>query len=147
MDFARQWLCLVGLNVLVSIYLSECDVQPISGLVVFDLEGTLIEEELLVELAKIAGKEEKIRKIMDLGLNGTINWEVGLRKRIDLLKGLEYDDVLKISEKYTLKRGAKKACIPRNLKNSYLSFSKSSLDNPVCFIISLSSPMLKSSFP
>ncbi len=69
----------------------------------------MIEEELLVELAKIVGKEEEIRKLTELGLRGSINWEHGLRKRIRLLKGMDYETVLCRCQKFTLKPGAKEA--------------------------------------
>jgi len=70
-------------------------------LIAFDLEGILVEEEFLVELAKAINKEAEVRKITEDGLNGNIKWVDGLKKRMKLLRGLDYETVKKIAEKFT----------------------------------------------
>lgn len=64
---------------------------------------------MLIEIAKLTGKEKEIKKITEFGLCGVINWEDGLRRRIEILEGIEYKDILRVSEKYTLKKGVKEA--------------------------------------
>ena len=76
-------------------------------LIAFDLEGILVEEEFLVELAKATGKEEEVHKITEDGLNGSIEWEIGLKKRIGILKGLDYETVKRIATQFTLIDGVK----------------------------------------
>ena len=58
------------------------------NLAVFDLEGTLVKEEFLVELGRLVGKSKEVKKITKLGLEGKMNWEEGLKKRIEILRGL-----------------------------------------------------------
>ena len=48
------------------------------NLAVFDLEGTLVKEEFLVELGRLVGKSKEVKKITKLGLEGKMNWEEGL---------------------------------------------------------------------
>lgn len=75
-------------------------------LIAFDLEGVLVEEEFLVELAKTVKKEEEVKRITEEGLSGKMEWEVGLRKRIEILKGVDYETVRRVSKKFTLRREA-----------------------------------------
>ena len=76
-------------------------------LIAFDLEGILVEEEFLVELAKAVGKKEEIQKLTKYGLKGSIDWEKGLKKRIEMLKGLEHETIKQIANKFTLTNGVK----------------------------------------
>lgn len=76
---------------------------------VFDLEGTLVKEEFLIELAMLVGKEKEILGITKLGLEGKINWEEGLRKRIKILRGLEHETIAHAARKFTYREGAFKA--------------------------------------
>ena len=55
-------------------------------LVIFDVEGVLLNAEYLPVLAKLMGpeKEKEIWDITIKGINGEINWEEGLRKKYRL---------------------------------------------------------------
>jgi len=75
-------------------------------LIAFDLEGILVEEEFLVELARTVDKEQEVRKITEDGIKGRINWEEGLKKRIELLKGMDYETIEKLSRKFTINKNA-----------------------------------------
>ncbi|MFN3621679.1 MAG: HAD-IB family phosphatase, partial [Nitrososphaerales archaeon] len=79
-------------------------------LVIFDLEGVLVDGEFLPELAKLKGIEDKIWDITLKGIRGEINWEVGLRMRIEELKGASYSDCVNISNSLRLMPGAKEVC-------------------------------------
>lgn len=79
------------------------------NLAVFDLEGTLVKEEFLVELGRLVGKEKEIFEITKLGLEGKIKWEEGLKKRIEILLGLEYEIIARVARKFTYREGALEA--------------------------------------
>lgn len=56
--------------------------------IVFDLDGTLIEQEVIEELAKAAGVHEEVKRITSLAMEGKMNFLEALRARVKLLKGL-----------------------------------------------------------
>lgn len=57
-------------------------------MVVFDMDGTIIEQEVIDELAKAVGMGERVAEITAKGVRGEIDFSEGLRKRVKLLKGL-----------------------------------------------------------
>ncbi len=57
-------------------------------IIVFDLDGTLIEQEIIDELAKAAGVGDKVREITTLAMEGKIAFLDALKERVRLLKGL-----------------------------------------------------------
>ena len=76
-------------------------------LVAFDLEGTLINEEFLVELARAVGKEQEVAKITHDGIQGKIDWTTGLKKRIEILKGIPQAKIEKMANDYTIAKGVR----------------------------------------
>ncbi len=79
-------------------------------LVIFDVEGVLYDAEYLPLLARLVGKEKEIMDITLKGIKGEIPWEEGLRRRIDALRGIRYEDALRIAESMPIMNGAKEAC-------------------------------------
>ncbi|MFB5622098.1 MAG: phosphoserine phosphatase SerB [Candidatus Nitrosomaritimum yanchengensis] len=79
-------------------------------LVIFDVEGVLYDAEYLPILAEKLGKENEIWEITKKGIQGVINWEEGLRTRIDALKGLDYETCQAIADDLPIMTGAKEAC-------------------------------------
>lgn len=57
-------------------------------LLVADMESTMIENEMLDELADFLSLREKIAGITARAMNGEIDFEAALRERVGLLKGL-----------------------------------------------------------
>ncbi|MEM1566289.1 MAG: phosphoserine phosphatase SerB [Candidatus Bathyarchaeia archaeon] len=76
-------------------------------LVAIDFDGVLVKGEYLLELAKIAGKNDEIERITKDGIEGRISWKESLIKRIELLKGVEYEKCVKAAEKLEIRQGAK----------------------------------------
>ena len=62
-------------------------------LAIFDVEGVLYDGEYLPILAEKLNKEKEIWDITKKGIQGLINWEDGLKKRVDALKGLSIDEM------------------------------------------------------
>jgi phosphoserine phosphatase len=57
-------------------------------LIVFDVDGTLIDAEMIDELAKAAGVGGKVSEITSRAMNGEIEFKQALKERVHLLKGL-----------------------------------------------------------
>ena len=57
-------------------------------IVVFDVEGVLVDGEFLPEAARLVGKEKVVSDITAKGISGEINWEQGLRQRIEIIRGV-----------------------------------------------------------
>ena len=57
-------------------------------LVCFDMDSTLIETEVIDELAKLAGVGDKVQKITEAAMRGELDFQGSFRKRVSLLKGL-----------------------------------------------------------
>ena len=57
-------------------------------LVVFDMDSTLIESEVIDELAKRAGVGEQVMSITDRAMRGELNFKDSFSERVALLKGL-----------------------------------------------------------
>ena len=79
-------------------------------LVIFDVEGVLYDEEYLPILSEKLNKEDEIWEITKQGIQGTINWEEGLRTRVDALKGLDEKTCQEVADSLPIMTGAKEAC-------------------------------------
>ena len=81
-------------------------------LVIFDVEGVLLNAEYLPVLSQLMGpeKEEEIWRITKQGIRGEINWEEGLRRRVSALKGISLEDATRIAENLEIMPGAKELC-------------------------------------
>ena len=79
-------------------------------LVIFDVEGVLYDEEYLPLLSEKLNKEDEIWAITKDGIQGKINWEDGLRTRVDALKGLDKKTCQEVADSLPIMTGAKEAC-------------------------------------
>lgn len=81
-------------------------------LIIFDVEGVLLNAEYLPVLAQVIGpeKEKEIWDITKLGIRGEINWEEGLKQRVHSLRGIEFEDAKRIGENLEIMPGAKQLC-------------------------------------
>jgi phosphoserine phosphatase len=79
-------------------------------LVIFDVEGVLLDEEYLPILAEKLNKEDEIWEITKQGIQGKINWEDGLRTRVAALKGLDEKICQEVADNLPIMTGAKEAC-------------------------------------
>ncbi len=79
-------------------------------LAIFDVEGVLLDAEFLPILAEKINKQDEIWAITRQGIEGKINWENGLKKRIELLRGIDYETCKEVSDSLKIMTGAKEAC-------------------------------------
>lgn len=75
-------------------------------LVVFDMDSTLIQGEVIVELAKLSGAQDAVDKITASAMKGEIGFNESFRQRVALLKGIREEDLNKVSENLPLTDGA-----------------------------------------
>ncbi|MDU7073674.1 MAG: phosphoserine phosphatase SerB [Streptococcus peroris] len=77
-----------------------------SGLCVLDVDGTLIEEEVIDLLGKEADCEEEVALLTAQAMKGELDFESSLRKRVSLLKGLSIEVFDKIYHELHLSKNA-----------------------------------------
>ena len=85
-------------------------------LAIFDVEGVIYDAEYLPLLAEKVNKENQIWEITKKGIAGKIDWVDGLKERVHLLSGIEYDTCVGVANSLPIMTGAKEAC--RTLKNA-----------------------------
>ena len=79
-------------------------------LAIFDVEGVLYDAEYLPVLSEKLNKEKEIWEITKQGIQGKIDWEEGLKQRVELLRGLDYETCLEVANSLPIMTGAKDAC-------------------------------------
>ncbi len=76
------------------------------GLCVLDVDGTLIEEEVIDLLGKEADCEKEVALLTIHSMRGELDFEESLRKRVSLLEGLSVDVFDKIYHELHLSKNA-----------------------------------------
>ena len=79
-------------------------------LAIFDVEGVIYDAEYLPFLAEKVNKENKIWEITKKGLEGKIDWVEGLKQRVELLRGVNYDTCIQVANSLPIMTGAREAC-------------------------------------
>ena len=74
-------------------------------LFVFDMDSTLIHQEVIDELARAHGVYEEVAKITAEAMNGGLDFAAALQKRVAALKGLEIETFQKVYRSLTLQSG------------------------------------------
>jgi phosphoserine phosphatase len=80
----------------------------------FDMDSTLIQGEVIDELARMAGVADKVVAITAAAMRGEIEFQESFRRRVALLKGLPADRVYSLLDKIPLVEGADR--LTRTLK-------------------------------
>ncbi|MGH1462817.1 MAG: phosphoserine phosphatase SerB [Neptuniibacter sp.] len=83
-------------------------------LVVFDMDSTLIEAEVIDELAKEAGVGDQVAEITEAAMRGEIDFNESFRRRMALLKGMDTSVLDAIAERIPMTEGAEE--LVSNLK-------------------------------
>ena len=60
-------------------------------LIVFDMDSTLVDAEIIDELARVAGVGEAVAELTAKGMQGEVEFKESLQKRVKLLKGLSVE--------------------------------------------------------
>ncbi len=77
-------------------------------MVCFDMDSTLIQTEVIDELAYRAGVGEEVSKITESAMRGEIDFNESFKKRVSLLKGLDESVMKDIAENLPITDGAEK---------------------------------------
>lgn len=75
-------------------------------LVAFDMDSTLIDGEVIDELARLAGAGEQVAKITEAAMRGELDFQESFRRRVALLKGLDESAMRKVIDTIPLTEGA-----------------------------------------
>ena len=75
-------------------------------LVVFDMDSTLIDAEVIDELAKAAGVGAQVAEITERAMRGELDFQSSFRERMALLKGLPESTLEEVSQTLRLTEGA-----------------------------------------
>ncbi|EDP70721.1 putative phosphoserine phosphatase [Flavobacteriales bacterium ALC-1] len=77
-------------------------------LVCFDMDSTLIQTEVIDELAERAGVGEEVKAITESAMQGEIEFNESFEKRMKLLKGLDEGVLKDVAEKLPITKGARR---------------------------------------
>lgn len=75
-------------------------------LVAFDMDSTLIEAEVIDELAKAAGVGEQVSEITERAMRGELDFTESFKRRVALLKGLDESVLQGIADRLPITEGA-----------------------------------------
>ena len=84
-------------------------------LVCFDMDSTLIQTEVIDELARVAGVGDQVAAITESAMQGEIDFAESFRRRLGLLKGLDESVLQGIAENLPITEGAER--LIRHLKH------------------------------
>lgn len=74
-------------------------------LICFDMDSTLIQTEVIDELAERAGVGEEVKAITESAMRGEIDFTESFKKRVSLLKGLDESVMKEIAENLPITEG------------------------------------------
>jgi phosphoserine phosphatase len=77
-------------------------------LVAFDMDSTLIQGEVIDELARLAGVGEQVRAITEGAMRGELDFQESFRRRVGLLKGLPESQLQQVIADIPLTDGAER---------------------------------------
>ncbi len=75
-------------------------------LIAFDMDSTLIQMEVIDELARIAGVGEKVSAITAAAMRGELDFQASFRRRLALLRGLSAIALAEVAERVPVTPGA-----------------------------------------
>ncbi|KAL4783030.1 HAD-like domain-containing protein [Aspergillus varians] len=101
--FEREWNVEVVLQ-------KESAFRRHKRLVVFDMDSTLIKNEVIDEIAKFIGVEKEVSEITERAMNGELDFSASLKERVSLLKGVPADVFEKLKSVITISPGARELC-------------------------------------
>ncbi len=77
-------------------------------LVAFDMDSTLIQGEVIDELAREAGVGDQVQAITEAAMRGELDFQASFRRRVGLLKGLPESALQRVVERIPLTDGAER---------------------------------------
>ncbi|MCK7596648.1 phosphoserine phosphatase SerB [Microbulbifer sp. CAU 1566] len=105
---ARLALLELGQELGLELVLQAGDTQRAPKLACFDMDSTLIQAEVIDELAKIAGVGDQVAEITLSAMRGELDFQQSFRKRMSLLKGFTEASLAEIAPRIPLMPGAQR---------------------------------------
>ena len=101
--FEREWNC--------EIILQPSNVfRRHKRLCVFDMDSTLIQQEVIDEIAAFVGVKSEVAQITERAMNGELDFAASLKARVALLKGVPADVFERLKPKIVITPGAEELC-------------------------------------
>ncbi len=107
-DFRRELLQLANEADIDIAYQEDSMFRRTRRLVAFDMDSTLIEAEVIDELAKAAGVGEQVAEITERAMRGELDFTESFKARVALLKGLDEAVLQGIAETLPITEGAER---------------------------------------
>ncbi len=105
-DRFRNLLHETGLDLNLSVIIQRRNVyHRAKKLIVFDLDTTFIQQEIIDEIAKIAHVDKQVKEITKKAIKGEIDFKQALKERVKLLKGLPISSLDSILKEIKLTEG------------------------------------------
>jgi phosphoserine phosphatase len=101
--FEREWNCEVILQ-------PENIYRRHKRLCVFDMDSTLIQQEVIDEIAAFIGLQAEVSAITARAMNGELDFAASLKARVALLKGVPANICERLKPKITINPGAPELC-------------------------------------
>lgn len=109
LDDLRQDFLAIGNELGVDIAFQEDSIfRRNRRLVVFDMDSTLIQAEVIDELAIEAGVGDQVAEITEFAMQGKLDFKESFARRVGLLEGLSEEVLEKIAARLKLTEGAEK---------------------------------------
>lgn len=99
-QFERQWS-------VECVFQADTVYRRYKRLAVFDMDSTLIQQEVIDEIASLIGVEKEVSAITAAAMNGELDFEASLRARCKLLKGVPSTVFETLKPRITLNEGVK----------------------------------------
>ncbi len=74
--------------------------------IVFDMDSTIVDGEIIDEMARLAGVGRQVAAITEKGMRGEIDFEESLKARVSLLKGLNVKTLESVARTLQLTKGS-----------------------------------------
>ncbi|MFQ5842763.1 MAG: phosphoserine phosphatase SerB [Thermodesulfobacteriota bacterium] len=75
-------------------------------IIVFDMDSTIVDAEIIDEMARFCGMDREVGEITERGMRGEIDFAQSLRERVRCLRGIEVDDLKSLTGSMRLTEGA-----------------------------------------
>ncbi|MFD1217027.1 phosphoserine phosphatase SerB [Microbulbifer celer] len=107
-DRARGELLALAEEMGLELVLQAGTTQQVPKLACFDMDSTLIQAEVIDELAKIAGVGDQVAEITLAAMRGELDFQQSFRKRMSLLQGFTEESLAEIAPQLPLMGGAQR---------------------------------------
>ncbi|MCP4272478.1 MAG: phosphoserine phosphatase SerB [Gammaproteobacteria bacterium] len=77
------------------------------GLLIMDMDSTLVQAETIDEIARVAGVVDKVARITASAMRGELDFTESLHARVSMLEGVLVDDIASVHDCLALTEGAR----------------------------------------